>query len=190
VNGNSPEEITGLLLAWGDGDHHALDRLMPLVHAELQRVAHRYLRRRQKEQTLQTSDLVNEAYIRLIDASRVKWQSRAHFFAVAAQLMRRILVDAARERHSKKRGGDATRVTFDEELNIAAGQTTDLVKLDDALKTLATLNPRHSLIVELRFFGGLREEEVAEVLNISERTVRREWSLARAWLYREVSGIS
>ena len=191
VTSNSSEEITGLLVAWGDGDQAALDKLTPLVYTELKRVARRYLHRRHKEQTLQTSDLVNEAYIRLIDVDGVKWQSRAHFFAVSAQMMRRILVDAARGRYSQKRGGDATRVTFDEELNVAASKgDTDLIKLDDALKTLAKMNERHSQIVELRFFGGLSEKEVAAVLKVSERTIRREWGLARAWLYREVSGTS
>lgn len=180
-------DITQLLLEWGSGDATALDQLMPVVYAELRRIARRFMRRQGANNTLQTTDLVNEAYLRLIDSSRVKWQSRAHFFAVSAQLMRRILVDAARRRNSQKRGGGQVRVTLDERLDVAEAAGTDVVALDDALKRLAELNPRHSRIVELRYFGGLTEEQVAELLSVSPRTVRRDWSLAKAWLYRELS---
>jgi RNA polymerase sigma factor (TIGR02999 family) len=147
------------------------------------------MRRQRPNNTLQTTDLVNEAYLRLIDSSRVNWQSRTHFFAVSAQLMRRILVDAARRRNSQKRGGGQVRVTLDESLEIAEAQGTDVVALDEALRRLAELNPRHSQIVELRYFGGLTEEQVAELMEISPRTVRRDWSLAKAWLFRELSKV-
>ncbi|MGE0883909.1 MAG: sigma-70 family RNA polymerase sigma factor [Blastocatellales bacterium] len=181
------QEITQLLLAWGGGDQAALDRLMPLVHGELRKLAKRYMNRQRPGHTLQTTDLVNEAYLRLIDSSQVQWQNRAHFFAISAQLMRRILVDFARARQNLKRGGNAQRVTFDEALEISSERGADLIALDDALKTLEKLNPRQSQIVELRYFGGLSEEETAEVLKLSARTVRRDWSLARTWLYRELS---
>ena len=182
----SPREITQLLLAWNNGESAALDQLMPLVHQELHRLAHRYMRREQPGNTLQTSALVNEAYLRLIDSSRVRWQNRAHFFAVSAQLMRRILVDFARERHNLKRGGAMTRLSLDEALTIAPERTSDLLALDDALSTLASLDERQGQVVELRFFGGLSIVETAEVLKVSEGTVRRDWSLAKAWLQREM----
>lgn len=181
------QEITQLLLAWGGGDQAALDQLMPLVHGELRKLAKRYMNRQRPGHTLQTTDLVNEAYLRLIDSSRVQWQNRAHFFAISAQLMRRILVDFARARQNLKRGGRAQQVTFDEALDISTERGADMIALDDALKTLEKLNPRQSQIVELRYFGGLSEEETAEVLKLSARTVRRDWSLARTWLYRELS---
>lgn len=180
-------DITQLLLQWGGGDASALDELMPIVYAELRRIARRFMRRQSPNNTLQTTDLVNEAYLRLIDSSRVNWQGRTHFFAVSAQLMRRILVDAARRRNSQKRGGGQVRVTLDDRLDIADVDGTDVVALDEALKRLAQLNPRHSQIVELRYFGGLTEDQVADLLSISPRTVRRDWSLAKAWLYRELS---
>ena len=180
-------DITQLLLQWGGGDASALDELMPVVYAELRRIARRFMRRQSPNNTLQTTDLVNEAYLRLIDSSRVNWQGRTHFFAVSAQLMRRILVDAARRRNSQKRGGGQVRVTLDDRLDIAEADGTDVVALDEALKRLAELNPRHGQIVELRYFGGLTEDQVADLLSISPRTVRRDWSLAKAWLYRELS---
>jgi len=183
----SSQEITKLLLAWSNGDQAAFDRLTPLVYEELHRLAARYMRRQQPGHTLQTTALVNEAYLRLIDASQVRWQNRAHFFAVAAQLMRRVLVDFARARHNLKRGGAAQRISLDEALVVAPERGADLLALDDALRRLAALNPRQSQAVELRYFGGLSEEEAAEALKTSPRTVRREWSLARAWLYRELS---
>jgi len=182
---NSPE-ITQLLLAWGKGDDAALDELIPVVYGELRRIAGNFMRRQNPGHTLQASALVNEAFLRLVDSNKVNWQSRTHFFAVSAQLMRRVLVDAARRRNSQKRGGDRFRITFDDRIDISDEDETDLVALDEAMTRLADLNPRHSRIVELRYFGGLTEEQVAETLNISARTVRRDWSVARAWLYREL----
>ena len=183
----SREEVTGLLQAWSNGDQAALERLMPLVYAELHRLAKRYMGREHAGHTLQTSALVNEAYLRLVDAHGVRWQNRAHFFAVSAQIMRRILVDFARSRQNLKRGGGALQVTLDEGLVVSSKGGADLLALDEALEKLAVLNPRQSRVVELRYFGGLKEEEAAEALNVSSRTVRHDWSLARAWLYRELS---
>jgi RNA polymerase sigma factor (TIGR02999 family) len=183
----SPEEVTGLLLAWSDGEQTALEKLMPLVYAELHRLAKRYMRREHAGHTLQTSALVNEAYLRLIDARSVRWQNRAHFFAVSAQIMRRILVDFARAKHNLKHGGGAQQVTLDEGLVVSPESGADLVALDEALEKLALLNGRQSRVVELRYFGGMNEDEVAEALKVSPRTVRSDWSLARAWLYRELS---
>ncbi len=183
----SPEEVTGLLLAWSEGEQTALEKLMPLVYAELHRLAKRYMRREHAGHTLQTSALVNEAYLRLIDARSVRWQNRAHFFAVSAQIMRRILVDFARAKQNLKRGGGAQQVTLDEGLVISPESGADLLALDEALERLALLNERQSRVVELRYFGGLNEDEVAEALKVSARTVRSDWSLARAWLYRELS---
>lgn len=184
---HSTEEITQLLLAWGKGDQEALERLMPLVYGEMRKIARRYMVRQRPDHTLQTTALVNEAYLRLIDSSKVKWQNRAHFFAISAQLMRRILVDFARARMNQKRGGGIQKVVLDEALTISAEPSADLVALDDALNALAAIDKRQSQIVELRYFGGLSEEETAEVLDISTRTVRRDWSLARAWLYRQLN---
>lgn len=184
---SSPREITQLLLAWEEGEQAALDQLTLLVYDELRRMAHRYMRRERPGHTLQTSALVNEVYLRLVNSSRVHWQNRVHFFAVSAQLMRRILVDFARSRHNLKRGGDARQVSLDEALLVSHGNSTDLVALDDALKALASLDARQSKVVELRFFGGLSVEETAEALHVSEGTVRRDWSLARAWLHRELN---
>jgi RNA polymerase sigma-70 factor (ECF subfamily) len=180
------EEITQLLLAWNDGDAQALDRLMPLVQCELHRLAHRYMAGERIGHPLQTTALVNEAYLRLIDSSRVRWQNRAHFFAVSAQLMRRILVDVARARKKLKRGGDSIQVPLDEAMGISRQPSADLVALDEALTTLAGFDARKSKIVELRFFGGLTVEETAEVLNVSAMTVARDWGLAKAWLLREL----
>ena len=179
--------VTALLLAWSDGDQAALDKLMPLVYAELHRLAKRYMGREHAGHTLQTSALVNEAYMRLVDARGVRWQNRAHFFAVSAQIMRRILVDLARARQNLKRGGGARQVTLDEGLVVSPARGADLLALDEALEKLASLNPRQSKVVELRYFGGLNEEEVAEALSVSPRSVRHDWSLARAWLYRELN---
>ena len=179
-------EITQLLLAWGKGDETALDQLVPAVYGELRRIAGNFMRRQNPGHTLQASALVNEAFLRLVDSNKVNWQSRTHFYAVSAQLMRRVLVDAARRRNSQKRGGDRLRVTLDDRVDAATQTETDLEALDEALTRLADLNPRHSRIVELRYFGGLTEEQVAETLKISARTVRRDWSVARAWLYREL----
>jgi RNA polymerase sigma factor (TIGR02999 family) len=179
-----PDEVTELLRSWSDGQQEALERLVPLVYAELRRLARGYMRGEREGHTLQTTALINEAFLRLIDWKNVSWQNRAHFFGVSAQLMRRILVDFARSRNAK-RGGDVSRVTLDEAL-IPAGSTTDVVAVDDALKSLEALDPRKAKIVELRFFGGLSTEETAEFLKISTRTVEREWSLAQAWLLREL----
>ncbi|MCO6511695.1 MAG: sigma-70 family RNA polymerase sigma factor [Aridibacter famidurans] len=182
------EEITQLVLAWGKGDQDAFDRLMPFVYGELRRLAHAYMRRQRSDHTLQTTALVNEAYMRLIDSSQVRWQDRNHFFAMSARLMRRILVDFARAKNAQKRGGGDQKVTFDEELPVSDSKEADLLALDDALTRLAELDERQSRIVELKYFGGLTEEEIAEYLEISARTVRRDWSVARAWLYREITG--
>ena len=180
------QEITQLLLAWNEGDEKALDRLMPLVHDELHLLAHRYMAGERLGHPLQTTALVNEAYLRLIDSSRVKWQNRAHFFAVSAQLMRRILVDVARARKKLKRGGDAVQVSLDEAIDSSHEPGTDLIALDDALTTLSAFDERKSQVVELRFFGGLTVEETAEVLKVSAMTVMRDWALAKVWLLREL----
>src|SRR5438445_6693270 len=187
MNQASPEEITALLRAWSDGDQSALEKLTPLVYAELHRLARRYMGREHVGHTLQTSALVNEAYLRLVDTRGMRWQNRAHFFAVSAKIMRRILVDFARARQNLKRGGGARQVTLDEGLVVSPESGADLLALDEALEQLAALNPRQSMVVELRYFGGLNEEEAAAALNVSPRTVRHDWSVARAWLYRELS---
>jgi RNA polymerase sigma factor (TIGR02999 family) len=184
---HSPKEITRLLVAWGDGDESALAQLTPLIYEELHRLAHHYMSRERTGHTLQTTALVNEAYVRLIDWKNVRWQNRAHFFGVSAQLMRRILVDFARSRGYHKRGGGTRTIELDEAALVADDKGTDMVALDEALNSLAALDPRQSKVVELRFFGGLTNDEVAEVLQVSEGTVRRDWSLARAWLHRELS---
>ncbi|MEO6238191.1 MAG: sigma-70 family RNA polymerase sigma factor [Vicinamibacterales bacterium] len=180
------QEITQLLLAWNEGDAHALDRLMPLVQGELHRLAHRYMSAERPGHPLQTTALINEAYLRLIDSSRVRWQNRSHFFAVSAQLMRRILVDFARARDKLKRGGDTVHVSLDEAMLVSRESSTDLIALDDALTALAALDERKSKVIELRFFGGLSVEETADVLKVSPVTVMRDWGLAKAWLLREL----
>jgi RNA polymerase sigma factor (TIGR02999 family) len=184
----APHEVTCLLVDWREGDQTALERLLPLVYDELHRMAARYMRGERPGHSLQTSALVNEAYLRLADYKQMQWQDRAHFFAVAAQAMRRILIDFARARQNLKRGGRAERVSLDEALVVTPEGGADLLALDEALGRLAALNPRQARVVELRYFGGLREEEVAEVLGTAPRTVRHDWSLARTWLYRELSG--
>jgi len=182
----STQEVTQLLLAWNEGEQTALDKLIPLVYAELRRVAHRYMRREHLGHSLQTTALVNEAYLRLIDARNVRWQNRAHFFAISAKLIRQILVHSARSRNFVKRGGGAERVSFDEALVVSKEQGQDLVALDEALTALAATDPRKSQVVELRCFGGLSVEETAEVLKVSPDTVLRDWRLAKAWLAREM----
>jgi RNA polymerase sigma factor (TIGR02999 family) len=182
----SPKEITQLLRAWSNGDQSALEQLTPLVHAELHHLARRYLLKELPGHTLQATALVNEAYMRLIDWQNVEWQNRAHFFGVSAQLMRHILVDYARSRRSHKRGGGAVEVSLDQAAVISSERAADFVALDDALNALAQFDERKSRIVELRFFGGLSIDETAEVMKISPTTVKREWSLAQAWLYREL----
>jgi RNA polymerase sigma factor (TIGR02999 family) len=182
----SPDSVTHLLRAHRNGSAEALERLIPLVYGELRRQAARYLRREREGHTLQPTALVNEAYLRLADQRDVEWQNRAHFFGVAAQIMRRILVDYARRRRRDKRGAGLTPVVFDEALAMAEARDLDLVALDDALSALAKLDERQSRIVEMRFFAGLEVEEVAEALGVSTATVKRDWSVARAWLRREV----
>jgi RNA polymerase sigma factor (TIGR02999 family) len=176
-----------LLLAWRQGDQAAFEELIPLVYSELRRLAHRQLRGERANHTLQTGELVHETYLRLVDSSRVQWQNRAHFLAVAAQSMRRILVDAARARQSLKRGGELTRVALDSDLTIAGAPNVDVLALDDALETLAGADPRRSRVVELRFFGGLSVDETAEVLEVSPETVMRDWKVAKAWLFKQLN---
>lgn len=183
----SHRPVTQLLLAWNQGDEAALEHLTPLVHAELRRLARRYMRRERPGHTLQASALVNEVYLRLVDGEQVRWHDRAHFFAIAARLMRRILVDHARARRSRKRGGGASEVSLDEALTVSQEPGRDLVALDDALTALATVDLRRSRVVELRFFGGLSVDETAEVLKVSPDTIGRDWRLAKAWLLRELS---
>jgi RNA polymerase sigma factor (TIGR02999 family) len=179
-------EVSILLRAWSDGDQSALDRLTPIVYEELHRLARRYMKRERAGHSLQTTALVNEAYVRLVDYKRMRWQNRAHFFAVSAQLMRRILVEHAR-RHNLKRGADVQHVSLEMGAMIGGDRGADLVALDDALGALSRLDPRKAQVVELRFFGGLSVQETAEVLRISPVTVMRDWSSARAWLYREMT---
>ena len=181
-------DVTELLQAWRQGDDQALEALAPRVQKELHRLARRHMAGERPNHPLQTTALINEAYIRLIGWDNVQWQNRAHFFAVAAQLMRRILVDIARARLGPRRGGGAAETTLDEAFVFRPDKSRDLLQLDEALTTLAEMDPRKSRIVELRFFGGLSVEETAAVLQISDRTVLREWNLARAWLYREIKG--
>ena len=184
-----PENVTELLVAWGNGDDAARDQLMPLVYRELHRLAHRYMNREGPGHTLQTSALVNEAFIKLIDQKNVQWQNRAHFFGLAAQMMRRILVDYARSRQYAKRGGGTQQVSFDEALIVSEERADEVVALDDALKDLAQFDQRKSQIVELRFFGGLSIEETAELLKVSPGTVMRDWTLAKAWLRKQIVGV-
>ena len=180
-------EVTGLLIAWGEGDRDALEQLTPMVDVELRRIAEAYLSREKSDHILQTTALVNEAWMRLIDWQKSTWQNRAHFFGVAASLMRKILVGEARRRRRLKRGGNDFRVSLSEVDLKPSGKQPDLIALDDALDALAEFDERKSRIVELRFFGGLSVAETAEVLNTSERTVAREWELAKSWLYRQLS---
>jgi RNA polymerase sigma factor (TIGR02999 family) len=187
MNDSPPQEITQLLLAWRSGDQTALDQLMPLVYQELRRLAQHFINHERPGHLLQTTALVHEAYLRLIDSSRVQWESRAHFFAVAGQLMRRVLVDAARERQSRKRGGEWVQVSLAEAVVIPQRRSADLIALDDALDVLAAMDKRKSEIVVMRFFGGLSVEETAAVLEVSPDTVMRDWQLAKVWLYRELS---
>ena len=179
-------QVTRLLLAWGEGKQDALGQLVPLVYEELHRLAQRYMARERPGHTLQTSALVNEAYLRLVDAAQANWQNRTHFFAVCAQVMRRILVDWARSRQAAKRGGELRPLELEEALVVAEEPGQDLVALDDALKALAELDSRKAQVVELRFFGGLSVEETAEVLKISPETVMRDWKFAKSWLRREL----
>jgi len=183
----SPHEVTQLLLDWSNGNQAALDKLMPLVDRELHRLAHHYMRRENPGHTLQTTALVNEAYLKLVDQKQVHWKNRAHFFALAAELMRRILVDRARRRQSAKRGGGAYKISLDEAMIVSPKRDADLIALDEVLNRLAAMDPRKSKVVELRFFGGLSVEETAEALHISAVTVMREWRMAKAWLYNSLN---
>ena len=178
-------EVTRLLLAWSEGDRSALDSLTSIVYGELRRLARRYMQRERSGQSFQTTALVNEAYLRLVDYKRMRWQNRAHFFAISAQVMRRILVERARRRNLK-RGGDVPHISLDNTA-IIGDRTAELVELDDAMQALAQFDPRKAQVVELRFFGGLTTEEAAEVLKVSPATIMREWSTAKAWLYREMT---
>jgi RNA polymerase sigma factor (TIGR02999 family) len=182
----STHEVSELLVAWGEGDESAFDRLMPIVYDELHRLAHHYMSGERAGHTLQTTALVNEAYLRLVNWRDVRWQNRAHFFGVSAQMMRRILVDFARDKNYLKRGGDRLQVSLGEAAAFANARSADLVALDEALSALAEVDPRKARVVEMRFFGGLSVKEVAEVLKVSEETVIRDWRLAKVWLLREL----
>jgi RNA polymerase sigma factor (TIGR02999 family) len=184
--GAAEATITGLLVEWGKGDAAALERLAPLVYDELRRMARTYLRGERADHTLQATALVHEAYLRLVDQHSVSWQSRAHFFGIASQMMRRVLVNHALARATAKRGGDATKLPLDEALDLGGGRDAELLALDDALKELERLDPRQARVVELRYFGGLSVEEAAEVTGLSPATVKREWSTARLWLRRQL----
>ena len=179
-------DVTRLLARWNDGDEAALQQLIPIVHDELRRLARRQMAGERHEHTLQPTALVNEAYLRLVTLKEMHWQNRAHFLAMAARLMRRVLVDFARSRGYQKRGGGAKQVTFTQSLEVAEGQPTDVVALNDALDALARVDDRKSQVVELRFFGGLSVEETAEVLNVSRETVKRDWTFAKMWLLRQL----
>jgi RNA polymerase sigma-70 factor (ECF subfamily) len=181
------DDISKLLRAWSGGDQRALERLTPVVYDELHRLARRYMKHERPGHSLQTTALVNEAYVRLVDYKRMQWQDRAHFFAVSAQVMRRILVEHAR-RHNLKRGGDVQRVSLEEAAVVGGDRAADLVALDDAMNGLARIDRRKAQVVEMRFFGGLSVEETAEVLKVSSVTVKRDWSTAKLWLYRELAG--
>ncbi len=186
-HGGRPEtDVTGLLVAWCGGDRAALDQLVPLVYAELRRIAHRYMRTERTDHPLQTTALVHEAYMRLVDIRRLRWQDRAHFYAVAAQTMRRILVDAARERNTQRRGADPSHVVLDADALQAPERGEDLVALDEALTRLAAFDARKARVVELRYFGGLTAEETAEVVGVSAVTVMRDWRMAKLWLLRQL----
>jgi RNA polymerase sigma factor (TIGR02999 family) len=183
----APSNPTALLLAWGSGDHAAFDQLVPLVHEELRRIARRHMGHERSGHTIQPTALVHEAYLRLIDVKRIQWQNRQHFFAMAARVMRRVLVDAARARRFRKRGGGAPMGSMDEALAVSNERHRDLVELDDALNALAAVDPRKSQVIEMRYFGGLSVEETADVLRVSPGTVMRDWRLAKVWLLRELS---
>ncbi len=182
----SAEEISSLLHAWCDGDRTALDKLMPLVYEELHRLAHHFMLQERGNHTLQTTALVNEAFLQLVRAQQIEWKDRTHFFAISANVMRRILVDLARSRGSQKRGGNVVKIAIDSDLPVFSGNDPDLVKLDDALNALAKFDPRKAMVVELRFFGGLSERETAEALSVSLNTVKRDWGLAKVWLHCEL----
>jgi RNA polymerase sigma factor (TIGR02999 family) len=183
---SSPVEISALLIDWSNGDKAALDKLLPLVERELHRLAHSYMKKEKPDHTLQTSALVNEAYLRLVDQRHTRWQNRAHFFGIAAQIMRRILLNHARDQHRVKRGGEAVQVSLSEVAMVSGEKSAELLALDEALQRLADFDLRKSQVVELRYFGGMSVEETAEVLRVSPVTVMRDWNLAKAWLAREL----
>ncbi len=182
-------DVTALLMAWRQGDQAAFDQLVPLVHQELRRLAHSYMAGQQQGHTLQSAGLVNEAFLRLVECDQVRWQDRTHFFAVSAKLMRRVLVDYARARNYKKRGAGLRPIALNPELDCSPDISADLVALDDSLNALGAIDPRKSKVVELKFFGGLTTQEIAEVLEVSEPTVLRDWKLARSWLKRELKRV-
>lgn len=184
--GSTLGSVTNLLKAWQEGDRSALDRLMPLVHSELRRIAGRAMRRERPNHSLQPTALVNEAYLRLVDQKSAQWRDRAHFLAIAAEMMRRVLVDHARGRRAEKRGGGTQKITLDTGADRAPERELDVARLDDALQALATFDPQQARVVELRYFGGLTIAETAEVMGISPATVKRDWTTARAWLYNEL----
>ncbi|MEK6283701.1 MAG: sigma-70 family RNA polymerase sigma factor [Acidobacteriota bacterium] len=186
---NSPHEVTQLLMDWSGGDRAALDKLVPLVERELHRLAHHYMNRERVGHTLQTTALVNEEYVRLVGQS-IDWRSRAHFFGIAARVMRQILVDYARKRHYAKRGGNAQQVSLDEAAIVAEGRATEIIVLDEALRDLAAIAPEQTRIVELKFFGGLTNEETAEVMALSVDKVKRDWSMAKTWLYHQMKQVN
>lgn len=186
MTASASKDVTALLVDWSKGDQEALNELIPLVYDELRRLASRYLRRERVNHTLQTTALVHEAYLRLVHEKNANWQNRVHFFAVASQLMRHILVDYARSHNAAKRGGDYSRLSFDEAMIVSEEKSADLMALDEALSKLAAIDPEQSRVVELRVFGGLTVEETAEALGVSARTVKREWSMAKAWLHRQL----
>jgi RNA polymerase sigma factor (TIGR02999 family) len=183
---HSPHDVTQMLHDWSEGDQGAAERLMPLVYDELRKLARDYLRRERADHTLQPTALVNEAYLKLVDQRRVNWQNRSHFFGIAAQIMRRILVDHARSHAAEKRGGMRHKLSLDEANVLPAERALDLIELDDALRRLSEVFPRKGQVIELRFFGGLSVEETAHVLGVSDKTVMREWQSAKLWLYREL----
>ena len=182
-----PQEITQLLVDWNNGNQAALDQLTPLVYTELRQLAHRYMRRERLGHTMQTTALIHEAYLRLVDQTKVRWENQAHFFGIAARLMRQILIEHARSHTRAKRGGGAVTLSLDEAALVSQARAAELLALNDALERLAAVDPRKSRVVELRFFGGLSVEEAARVLNIAPNTVLRDWRLAKAWLHREIS---
>jgi RNA polymerase sigma-70 factor (ECF subfamily) len=182
----SRHEVTELLRQWRSGDKEALSKLTPLVYDELHRLAHRYIRRERPGHTLQTTALLNEAYVRLVEQNDVEWQNRSHFFGVAAQLMRHILVDYARQHLAAKRGGEFKKLALDEGVIVSRERAAELVALDEAMQALSEIYPRRSKVVELRYFGGMNNKEASELLNVSETTIERDWRFAKAWLYREL----
>lgn len=183
---SEPPQITELLVSWSNGDRAALEKLLPLVEQELHRIAHRYMRREQQDHTLQTTGLINETFIRLAGQNRVRWQNRAHFYGIAAQIMRRVLLNYARDKRREKRGGGAYKVSLSEADALAQEKSVEILALNEALEKLSAIDARKGQVVELRYFGGLSVQETAEVLNVSPTTVARDWDMARAWLAREM----